>query len=486
MILLLGAALRLGVVLASPGGFGGNFGYDPGVYYAGADALTFGRRPYSDFVLLHPPGIALALAPFAVLGRLTDSDRTGFLAANLSFALLGALNAVLVLLIARRLGCPRIGALLGGAFYAIWYGAVNAEVGVRLEPLGAACFLGGVLVLAGQEKLSGRRALLAGAFFALACSVKIWWGGPLLAVLVGLLWRRGGRRPAAYFAAGAALAALVVDGPFFLAAPRSMARMVFRDQLGRAGGRTLSQSLDNLTAMGAAFPDLTGPGHVFLLTAFLAVVAAVVAAAWRRPPARLIVALFTAQLVVLALTPLYFADYADYAAGTLAVLVGAAYSGRALRIPWLGAVIAGGAVLVVTAMTAVTVFVRPNRVTAPFPSSRLAAAVAHLRCVTSDSPLALIRLEALSRSLADGCPMYVDLTGLILDLHVPAESGLPMVDQPTWQARARAYLFSGDAVILVRATGRLRPDLIGEIVRHPKLAQQAWYRVYDLRVPIRH
>ena len=43
------------------GGLGGIDDYDEGVYFAGAQALTAGRLPYRDFVLLHPPGILLLL-----------------------------------------------------------------------------------------------------------------------------------------------------------------------------------------------------------------------------------------------------------------------------------------------------------------------------------------------------------------------------------------------------------------------------------------
>src|SRR6478672_6895191 len=110
-------AIRCAMVVFSRGGIWGTFGYDGSVYYAAADALTFGRLPYRDFVLLHPPGVTLALAPFAVFGRMVG-DHAGYVAANLAFEVLGAINAALVVLVARRLGLARTAALLGGAFYA--------------------------------------------------------------------------------------------------------------------------------------------------------------------------------------------------------------------------------------------------------------------------------------------------------------------------------------------------------------------------------
>jgi len=48
--------------------------YDDGVYFAGADALIHGRIPYGQFVLLHPPGVLVVLAPSRGSAR---SPRTG-------------------------------------------------------------------------------------------------------------------------------------------------------------------------------------------------------------------------------------------------------------------------------------------------------------------------------------------------------------------------------------------------------------------------
>ncbi|MDQ1483510.1 MAG: hypothetical protein QOF35_1586, partial [Actinomycetota bacterium] len=75
-IAILAFGWRLWSVLRG-GGLNAIQGYDDGVYYTGADALVSGRMPYRDFVLLHPPGILLVLAPFAALGHLL-SDPTGF------------------------------------------------------------------------------------------------------------------------------------------------------------------------------------------------------------------------------------------------------------------------------------------------------------------------------------------------------------------------------------------------------------------------
>jgi hypothetical protein len=85
------------------GGETGSFANEPPVYFAAADAMVHGRLPYSDFTLLHPARVVLALSPFAVLTHLLD-DRTAFAAANIAFALPRAVNTVFDLRIGRQLG----------------------------------------------------------------------------------------------------------------------------------------------------------------------------------------------------------------------------------------------------------------------------------------------------------------------------------------------------------------------------------------------
>ena len=99
--------VRAGLVLRSPGGPTGLFGYDPGVYYAAGDALIHGPVPYRDFLLLHPPAVMLATAPFAALGSWTRDD-IGFVTANSVFMCIGALNAAFVVVAGRRLVCRSV------------------------------------------------------------------------------------------------------------------------------------------------------------------------------------------------------------------------------------------------------------------------------------------------------------------------------------------------------------------------------------------
>ena len=113
------------------------------------------------------------------------SDESAFVVASLSFVVLGALNAVLVVRVGRRLGFGRAGALLGGLFYATWFGAVGAEFLTKLEPLGNFVFLcatpGGPEGSASAPR-AGRHS--GGLRARLPVSIKIWWIVPAVGLLV--------------------------------------------------------------------------------------------------------------------------------------------------------------------------------------------------------------------------------------------------------------------------------------------------------------
>jgi alpha-1,2-mannosyltransferase len=221
----LALAMRVAMVVFSRGGIWGTFGYDGSVYYAAGDALTFGRLPYRDFVLLHPPAVMLALVPFALFGRMVG-DHAGYVTANVAFEVLGAVNAALVVLVARRLRLSRVAALLGGAFYSVWSAAVGAEFAVRLEPLGSCAFLLALLAVAdgrtqhddGRDGRDGRRWLvLGGVALGVAISTKIWWIVPAVSVVA---WQLAVRRRAGIAVLGGLFASLVVvNAVFFVSAP---------------------------------------------------------------------------------------------------------------------------------------------------------------------------------------------------------------------------------------------------------------------------
>jgi len=444
--------VRLAMVLRG-GGLDGKLAYDDGVYYSAADSLVWGRLPYRDFILLHPPGIVLALTPFAALGRLTH-DVLGFEAARLGWMVLGSLNAVLVLGVARRLGLAA--ALAGGLFYAVWQPVAVTETTTRLEPLVSFGVLAGLLLLVEPVAERSRWVqVLAGAALGLALVVKIWAVVPVLGVLVLCRWRLGTRALAVVTAAVAATAAAVVV-PFWLLARADMFRMVVLDQLGRPRSPVpASHRLAGILGFASWTPWALATAACVAVLVALAVVSG-------RPPARWAVAMLAAQVLVLVLSPSYFSFYAAYPAPALALVVaggvaclaaGAAdrrilrVAGRPLaRRPALVAVGVGLAwLLVVDAETPVGV---------ALPTAQLSRLTAASHCVTADSPVDLVLLDRLSRDLARGCRVMVDVSGLTYDSDSAAAQAagrrLPRRHNRAWQHDLRAYLFSGDTTLLSR------------------------------------
>ncbi len=127
------AALAFVVRLSSSGWFPGlgNFvGNDGPIYYTASQALVHGDVPYPDFVLVHPPGITLLLAPFSLLTQVT-SDLAAYEVIRVSFMLLGALNALLIYLVASKVG--RVAGVVAGLIYCVLPGLVWVERAPYLE-----------------------------------------------------------------------------------------------------------------------------------------------------------------------------------------------------------------------------------------------------------------------------------------------------------------------------------------------------------------
>lgn len=443
-------ACRVAVIVRD-GGLHGATGYDAGVYFAAGDALAHGRLPYRDFVFLHPPALIVALTPFGWLTRLV-SDPTAFMVANLSMTVVGGACAVLVLRICRRLRLGRSAALVGGLFYATWFGAVGAEYHVKLEPVGNLVLLAAVLLALTARRTDTRgRTLAAGALLGVALSVKIWWVVPVLGVILwhGVATRRA--RDVALLAAGAAGSAVAICFPFFALAPRQMWESVIVDQLARH--RRMNPvpriaDLSTLRRLGAHLPHGALTVGCLLAGGLLLVV---IVRAWRAHAARPAVLLLAAQLLVLFVAPSWFPYYTDYVAGALSVTVAAAarttWSRRRLP-PSMARWLPTGAVATVT----LAVLVTGSAAVQPLPAAAtLTRAVADTRCVMSDSAMGLIEVNALSRGLAQGCPNWIDVTGRTYQRDLA--SPLPRPDNRRWQADLTRYLRSGDAVIIVRRAG---------------------------------
>jgi alpha-1,2-mannosyltransferase len=476
-------AARMWVVLHG-GGFDALAGYDQGVYYAAADAFVHGLRPYGGFLLLHPPGIVLLLSPFAALGSVT-SDSTGMAVARFAFVLLGVLNAVLVTRIALRFG--RVAAIVGGLFYAMWLPVVGLENQTKLEPLGNTCLLLGLVCLVrrrGQQPPSPRATWLAGAALGAGSCVKIWGVVPLLVVVGWQLLDRGWR-PAVRVVAGAAAAAVAICLPFFVTAPDAMLRMVVVDQLGRPPMPvSMISRLYTLSSLDIWSPLSPGSATVLAVVGTLAIIGLLLA--WRDRSARVIVMLFLAQTALLLRAPSFFPEYAAFVVPAAALVAAAAsapvarwlvHRGRGFRIVGVGALTA--------AFVAGALLLAPIGIGArtPFPGAQLSEAAEQQRCVLSDSPIALIEMNVLSRDLRSGCGVRVDVTGYTYDHELDRGSNdrpLSRANNPAWQKQIVHYLTSGSAFILARThrgTGLSRASM-REISRWPVLAKIDGYTVF--------
>ena len=455
-VFLLAFVLRLLVPLTSRG-LVGNYSYDAGVYYSAGAALVQGRLPYRDFTLVHPPGVALATAPAAWIGRLT-SDRTGFALATLEFTALGAASAVLVGVVAGGLGIGRRAATAGALFYAMWFFSVRNEYLSRLEPLGnflMLCGLVGYVGIGGRH--SRRSAVVCGAGLGAATAVKTWYAAPLAVVLCFLVARR---RPgdAGRAVLGAVGALVLICGPFFALAPSSMWRMVVSDQL----GRDQANPFRALVTLQRLPSGVSWPAAYLLVAALLIAVGVLLAAAWRAPAVRLPAALLAVGGAVLFAAPSWFFSYLNYLtpAVALCVATGVAAVGvvrRETRSVPAGLSVVAGATVVVLALVVPATWLWYGRgeARASLPTGQLAAAAADVRCVMSDSPMALIGLNALNRGLANDCPNWIDVTGRTyasdMDVRGPDGRRVPRAANPRWQHALRDYLLAGDAVIIMRA-----------------------------------
>jgi len=453
------------------GGLGSYGRYDDGVYYAAADALTFGRVPYRAFVLLHPPGILLVLAPFAVLGRLT-SDPVGMAAARLAFMAIGALNTVLVTALGRRWGRPA--AVVAGVLYACWLPAVYSEQSTMLEPLGGTALLIALLLLLKTSRPPAARAeVLAGAALGLACVLKIWCVAPLAAVVV---WQLAARKPgaAARIAASGAAAALAVLLPFALLARAQMFDMIVRDQLRRAP--VTSSRAGRLASILGVRTFL--PGHhagVVMATALaLALLAAAVVICAADRHARILVWLLAVNLSVLIASPPYFRHYAAFTAAPIA-LVAAVALGRLLAVlrsrPFdRNAVLA--VTLAVCLVSGAWIAAVPQG--RHFPGAQFGRA-APAGCVTADDPQALIQMNRLSRDLGAGCPIAIDVRGIAFDsLYRAGRDGLevPRASNVAFQHYLSRYLLSGSSFVMVSISSDASPPAFARLRgRQPALAQ---------------
>jgi alpha-1,2-mannosyltransferase len=152
------------------GGLHALLGYDEGVYFGASTSFVSGLMPYRDFVLVHPPGSVVLLSPFALLGKLT-TDSTGWVTARIFVMLLGAFNAAVVFVIARRISL--VAAVVAGGLYAVRAPVVHVERTTMLEAFVLMAIVVALWALRTPQESTWRLAL-AGAFLGLGAATKLW------------------------------------------------------------------------------------------------------------------------------------------------------------------------------------------------------------------------------------------------------------------------------------------------------------------------
>jgi hypothetical protein len=271
-----------------------------------------------------------------------------------------------------------------------------------------------------------------------------------------------------------------------------MWHMVVTDQFGRpyTSGSPFRR-FANIVSAGQT-TTRTSRGVVAVIDLFGgAALAALSTLAWRSRVGRLPGVLLVAELGVLLTAPSFFLYYADYLTPALALTVGAAaahllHAPQARRSPARRSVLAAAAYLpaVGAALSVVLVDIaNPIRAVSPAPDRSLQTAVASARCVQSDTPMALIQLDVLSRDLENGCQVWVDVIGR--SYHAPLKPTGTVDGRPAtrttygpWQRALRAYLESGDALVVLdpHSAGVARSTL--RLVEHgPALAAADGYTV---------
>ena len=309
-VFVVALANRLVPVLRG-GGLSGILGYDDGVYYSGAVALVHGRLPYRDFLLLHPPGVLLPLAPVAGVGRWVG-EVTGWEISRLVWMVMGCWTSLLIVKILRPLG--NWSAIAGGMAYAMVPCAVLVERTTLLEGLANFCLAGALALLVGQfesgsrrpaaEAGSGRRwamAAAAGGLLGFAAAVKISGVVPLV-VVCGFAFVVWGWRWAAAIVGGAVVVIGAVCLPFFVAAPSVMWRMVVLDQIGRdrEGAAGVTRRLTDIVTM-----DHPPGGGIGVAVGPVIIGALVVICVWVWPVRRIRIAIpiLLATVIVLLASP---------------------------------------------------------------------------------------------------------------------------------------------------------------------------------------
>ncbi|WP_240360092.1 hypothetical protein [Pyxidicoccus caerfyrddinensis] len=245
------------------GAFGYPVDYDEGVYFSAAALLSHGVWPYRDYFFVHPPGIAVLLAPVAALSHGFDAA-VAFSVVRWLVPGLGALSALLSGRIVQERWGTRAG-VVAALVYALYPEATAAERGPFLEPLlNLTCLTAAWVWLRPGEEW--RRDVWAGALLATACAIKLTAGAWVLAAILARGATGEGRRVLRVVGVAAGVGLLWL-GPFFVLAPDAMLEGLLRFQLLRPPDGELDVWRRLLAAVGEHHVGVSVLGVMGLLIA---------------------------------------------------------------------------------------------------------------------------------------------------------------------------------------------------------------------------
>jgi alpha-1,2-mannosyltransferase len=437
------------------GGLAGYGPYDESVYYASAVGLVHGVLPYRDFLLLQPPGIVVALTPFAMLGRLIG-EANGLALARFAWMTMGGLTAVGIVLFLRPVG--RVAAAVAAACYALFWPAAMVERGTQLEAPQSLLLVTALLLLRPfdavppmrPKRKAGVAAVLAGSaglVLGLDLGIKI-WAVVIVAVLLGwlVLQRRFGEF--GWLALGVGVGAGALFLPFFFAAPARMWRMVVLDQLGRRWSPNWAARLETISGTS---PFARGQLMILVIVAAFLIMAGAAALGWRTRALRPVLAIYAALVGLLIIVPGTFVHYGALLSAPAAILIGSAVARlrrSAARSPVPRLLSGGLAVVVAAVLVALAV---PQATLRSYDRMAVGQVSPVLRapgCVTFDTPSPALSLGLVDRNLNRGCPLMVDLGGLGDQYAIGTGKGRS--SSQAWQRAAVRYLRSGSVAILYR------------------------------------
>ena len=453
--------------------------YDDGVHFAAALGLVNGLLPYRDFLLLHPPGVVLVLAPFAALSWLIG-EPDAMVVARLVWMVLGGLNAALCGVALRPIGVAA--GLIGALFYALFQPAIYVEHTTLLEaPATTVLLLAIVLIrlLGSSPGVKPAHYLAAGFLIGLSPVLKIWGVVAVLVLVIAVRVRRG-RRPAMTMLVGAVATCTAACLPFFLAAPGEMWRMIVVAQVGRRRvSDALPSRLNNVLGTREWVPPGQGPYWSAWLVAMSTVVILATVICLVRVELRVAAALLITHGILVLVAPMWFAHYAGLTAAPIALVIGGSVGvllDWAAPRRWLQGLIAGLTVagILLLALPLRHLDLGEGR----FPARQLGAAVAEERgCVTTDWPMTLIQMDLLQRNIDRRCRFVVDLGGYSYYLTDSAYHDGSRRKNKDWQALALDYYRCGDAVLAVRFTtsSGFSPSTAREVRRWPVIVASHGY-----------